>query len=214
MKLQGSILAVHNTDNSIWENYLTSFHFTEIELVCEFNQFEVFQEYLNQEYFELANQYQFLRGIWQDEIASYIFDPEMTDSTDQEELFNFANLTKETIHSFTFENQSKTVKVSHNNHQEINEIHIVNNRIININGTFEELYESDLINQEEFIEHTTQKHNLNITPESNLLFKVYRLQWTKEYQDYFMKYIQISDENILKMSIPKENKKKPKWKFW
>lgn len=174
-----------------------------------FDDWQEFNDYLFDNYFELANKETAIRGIWTDNGWTIINDPEMVDTVDDEALIRLSRfldtdiitfLIQTTSNSFGFTVYNKIIKrqffVSDGEVTDNLDYPLEQENGLNIN---ENIFSDDILN-------LAAKFGIDLEGKNKLTYTVKQLAYNDEMKKELEQFKQQKQETI--------DDNKPWWKFW
>ena len=175
----------------------------------QFNDWQEFNDYLFDNYFELANKETAIRGIWSDNGWTIINDPEMVDTADDEALIRLSRvldtdiitfLIQTTSNSFGFTVYNDTIKrqffVSDGEVTDNSDFPLEQENSLNIN---ENIFSDDILK-------LAGKFGIDLEGKNKLTYTVKQLAYNDEMKKELEQFKQQKQETI--------DDSKPWWKFW
>jgi hypothetical protein len=175
----------------------------------QFNDWQEFNDYLFDNYFELANKETAIRGIWTDNGWTIINDPEMVDTVDDEALIRLSRildtdiitfLIQTTSNSFGFTVYNKIIKrqffVSDGEVTDNLDYPLEQENGLNIN---ENIFSDDILK-------LAGKFGIDLEGKNKLIYTVKQLAYNDEMKKELEQFKQQKQETT--------DDTKPWWKFW
>lgn len=207
--MTNSFIAIRGIHLDRMREIFEIFNYKDTHQDKQFNDWQEFNDFLYDNYFELASNNLALRGIWSDNGWTIIIDPEMVDTTDEEVLLELSKkldtdiitfIIQTTSNSFGFTLYNDSVKrkfvvsdgeVTDNLHQPLEQ-----EKGLNIN---KKIFSDDILN-------LAENFGIDLKGNGN--------------RTYLVKQLGYSEEMIYKLEEFKQNNKqlekdnKPWWKIW
>ncbi|HTG66221.1 MAG TPA: hypothetical protein VL859_07590 [Flavobacterium sp.] len=173
-----------------------------------FNDWKSFNDYLFENYFELANTEIAIRGIWTDNGWTIINDPEMIDTVEEEVLMKLSRILNTDIVTFIIQTTSNSFGFTVYN-DTIKRLFFVSDREITDNLYYPLEQENGLnINEQIFsddILKLADKLGIDLEGKSNRTYTVKRLAYSEEMKNELEQFKQQQETS---------STNKPWWKFW
>lgn len=187
----------------------TTFKYVDTEQDKQFDNWQNFNDYLFDNYFELANKEIAIRGIWTDNGWTIIHDPEMVDTVEEESLIQLSRLLNTDIVTFIIQTTSNSFGFTVYNdtikrHFFVSDGEVTDNLFdpleqekgLNIN---ESIFADDIIK-------LAEKLGINIEGKNKLTYTVKQLAYSDVMKSELEQFKQQQSQTV--------KREKPWWKLW
>lgn len=207
--MTNSFIAIKGNFFNKADEIFETFKYVDTNQDKQFDDWQEFNDYLFDNYFELANKETAIRGIWTDNGWTIINDPEMVDTVDDEALIRLSRildtdiitfLIQTTSNSFGFTVYNKIIKrqffVSGGEVTDNLDYPLEQENGLNIN---ENIFSDDILK-------LAGKFGIDLEGKNKLTYTVKQLAYNDEMKKELEQFKQQKQETI--------DDNKPWWKFW